>query len=83
MPDSCYWTEDPEVGRVLIPGCWGCVTNGPEACTCVREESWRQKFAAACRRIEEADRNLRWARRALRDAGLREFPLVGEIERGV
>jgi len=82
-PDQCYWTEDEEVGLILIPGCWGCVINGPEACTCVREESWRQKFSAACRRIEEAELYSRWAQRQLREAGLREFPLVGEIDRKV
>lgn len=79
-PDQCYWTEDEEVGMILIPQCWGCVINGPAACTCVREESWRQKFEAACRRIETAERYAKWARLQLSENGLREFPLVGEIK---
>lgn len=30
----CHYVNDKIAGRVLIPGCWGAVIHGKDACTC-------------------------------------------------
>lgn len=33
-PDRCYWVRGDDGLEILIPPCWGCVMDGPAACTC-------------------------------------------------
>lgn len=77
--DRCFWTSDETLGVVHVPGCISAAIYGPEKCTCVREDSMRERLYAAYRRIERAERHLDWCRSQMRAAGLREFPKHGEI----
>lgn len=80
----CYWYKDGD-GEVHIPGCWGAALGGPSECTCdvplsPTEIDYKAQIDALERRLRHAELHLEWTRARLREADLREFPLVGEIE---
>ena len=39
---KCHYTYDPEVGKVLIPGCMGTAAFGIHRCTCASNKSFSQ-----------------------------------------
>lgn len=55
---KCHYTYDPEVGKVLIPGCWAVVHSGDmEDCTCRTEPTTQAGFER--QRYNETVRDLR------------------------
>lgn len=77
--DRCYWYMDDDLGKLHIPGCAGAAVYGPSGCTCVRDDSMRERLAASYRRLQRSERYADWARDQLIAAGLPFAPPVGEI----
>lgn len=39
MDRHCYYITDPDIGRVLIPGCYGAAIYGKRGCTCPKRQT--------------------------------------------
>lgn len=78
--DRCYWYFSDELGKIHIPGCMGAAINGPGGCTCVRDDTLRQRLHIAFQRIEKERRLSDWRADQLVAAGLPSFPKVGVLK---
>jgi hypothetical protein len=54
MSDRCRWIDDKEIGLWHLPGCWGAIHGGPDACLCDPEDAAaeREDLAGRLDRIE-------------------------------
>ena len=75
--ELAFFAND-ELGKVHIPGCAGAAVYGPASCTCVRDDSLRERLRIAFQRIERAERYGDWARDQLISAGLPFAPMIRE-----